>query len=150
MSPAMLSEVITWGRARLPDGDVGPYLWVALALYVASSVVAMGVALLVVLSLPATYFQDNPVPAPPAPPSSRTRRILKNLLGGALVVVGLLLSVPGVPGQGVLVMLMGVILLDIPAKRKLEQRLLGRPRVLAAMNRLRARFGKPPLLGKLQ
>jgi hypothetical protein len=36
--------------------------------------------------------------------------------------------------------------LDFPGKRALESRIVGRPRVYAAVNGLRARFDKPPLM----
>jgi len=69
----------------------------------------------------------------------------KNLLGLVLVALGVVLSVPGVPGQGLLTILIGIILLDFPGKRALVQRLVGRPAVLGAINRLRARFRRPPM-----
>jgi hypothetical protein len=69
----------------------------------------------------------------------------KNLLGVLLVAIGILLSIPGVPGQGLLTILLGIMLLDFPGKRGLEQKLLSRPGVLKTINRLRARFEKPPL-----
>jgi hypothetical protein len=72
--------------------------------------------------------------------------ILKNLLGVFLILLGIMLSLPGVPGQGILTILLGVIMLDIPGKRPLEARLIKRPNVLSAVNRLRARFGKTPLV----
>lgn len=71
--------------------------------------------------------------------------ILKNLLGVVLIVIGILLSLPGVPGQGILTILLGLIMLDIPGKRPLESRIIKRPTVLAAVNNLRARYDKPPL-----
>jgi hypothetical protein len=43
-------------------------------------------------------------------------------------------------------MLVGLGLVDFPGKRALERRLLRLPRVLASVNKLRARFGKPPIL----
>lgn len=72
--------------------------------------------------------------------------ILKNLLGVFLILLGLALSLPGVPGQGIITILLGLIMLDIPGKRPLEARIIKRPRVLLAINKLRARFGKPPLV----
>lgn len=50
------------------------------------------------------------------------------------------------PGPGVLTILIGVMLLNFPGKRRLERKLVERPRVLEAINRLRARFGKAPLI----
>jgi hypothetical protein len=70
----------------------------------------------------------------------------KNLLGLVLVFAGIIMSLPGVPGQGVLTILLGIMLLDFPGKRALETRIVGRPRVNSAVNALRARFGKPPLM----
>jgi hypothetical protein len=69
----------------------------------------------------------------------------KNLLGVVLVAVGVVLSLPGVPGQGLLTIFVGVLLLDIPGKRRFERKIVQRPRVLGAINRLRARFERPPL-----
>jgi hypothetical protein len=72
--------------------------------------------------------------------------VVKNLLGAFLVLLGVLMSLPGVPGQGVLTILLGVMLLDFPGKRKLELKLVSRPKVLRTINRIRHRFDKSPLL----
>ena len=72
--------------------------------------------------------------------------ILKNVLGLALVLIGIVLSLPGIPGQGILTILLGLIMLDIPGKRPLEARIIKRPTILGAVNRLRARYDKPALL----
>jgi hypothetical protein len=69
----------------------------------------------------------------------------KNLLGLILVVVGIILSIPGVPGQGVLTILLGIMLLDFPGKRSLEHRIVSRPKVRDAINGLRHKFGKEPM-----
>jgi len=42
--------------------------------------------------------------------------------------------------------LIGLILMDIPGKRPLEARLIRRPAILSSVNKLRARYNKPPLL----
>jgi hypothetical protein len=65
-----------------------------------------------------------------------------NLLGGALVILGIALSVPG---QGVLTILAGLILMDFPGKRRLLLAVLRRGTVRAVVDRLRARSGRPPL-----
>ena len=72
--------------------------------------------------------------------------ILKNLLGIFLILLGILLSLPGVPGQGLLTILLGLIMLDIPGKRPLEAKIIQRPAILSAINNLRARYNKPPLI----
>jgi hypothetical protein len=72
--------------------------------------------------------------------------ILKNLLGVILICIGIVLSLPGVPGQGLLTILLGLIMLDIPGKRPLEAKIIQRPAILAAINNLRAKYNKPPLI----
>jgi hypothetical protein len=42
-------------------------------------------------------------------------------------------------------MIVGLTMIDFPGKRNLERRLIGRPHVLHALNRLRARFHRAPL-----
>ena len=71
--------------------------------------------------------------------------VAKNILGVCLIVLGIILSLPGVPGQGILTILLGLIMIDIPGKRPLEARIIKRPTVLAAINRLREKYGKPAL-----
>jgi hypothetical protein len=71
--------------------------------------------------------------------------ILKNILGVFLIALGVILSLPGVPGQGILTILLGLIMIDIPGKRPLEARIIKRPAVLSAINKLRQRYGKPEL-----
>ena len=66
--------------------------------------------------------------------------IVKNLLGLFLSLLGIIMSLPGVPGQGLLTILLGLIMLDIPGKRPLEARIIKRPTILAAINNLRARL----------
>jgi hypothetical protein len=70
----------------------------------------------------------------------------KNVLGVILVIVGIILSLPGVPGQGLLTILLGLMLLDLPGKRRLEQRLVRRPSLLRVINGLRVRYGRAPLI----
>jgi hypothetical protein len=117
------------------------------ALFVGSSLLSLAAVTAVLVSLPADYFGERaPAAAWPRSPLVRAAwRAGKNLLGLVLVALGVVLSVPGVPGQGLLTILIGIILLDFPGKRALERRLVARPAVLGAINRLRARFGRPPM-----
>lgn len=71
--------------------------------------------------------------------------VAKNVGGVLLVALGLMMAVPGVPGQGLLTALIGLSLLSFPGKRRLERRLIRRPLVLRTVNRLRRRFQRPPL-----
>jgi hypothetical protein len=70
--------------------------------------------------------------------------VAKNFAGVAMVLIGIVQLVG--PGQGILSILTGLILLDIPGKRPLEARIIQRPSILAAVNKLRARYRKEPLV----
>ncbi|MDQ3635331.1 MAG: hypothetical protein M3405_12615 [Acidobacteriota bacterium] len=72
--------------------------------------------------------------------------IIKNVFGVFLIILGLLLSLPGVPGQGILTILLGLIMIDIPGKRPLEAKIIKRPTILSAVNKLRKRYDKPELI----
>ena len=103
----------------------------------------------VMVKIPANYFSSHYTAdfMPGKPWIVRwSAVILKNLLGVFLILLGVVLSLPGVPGQGFLTILLGLIMLDIPGKRPLEARIIKRPTVSAAINDLRARFNKPPLI----
>jgi hypothetical protein len=109
---------------------------------------SLGIVSLILVKLPADYFRNNHHSKFWAgrPPAVRILALVcKNILGVLLIVVGIILSLPGVPGQGLLTVLLGVMLVDFPGKHRLEQKLLHRPAIKNSINRLRARFGKPPL-----
>jgi hypothetical protein len=111
--------------------------------------VALSLALvtIVLVRMPADYFRgDRPNSDAAAGPTwKRTaRRVGKNALGVLLILLGVLLSLPGVPGQGFLTILIGLTLVDFPGKRKLEIRIMRNHAVLAGANAIRRRFHKPP------
>ena len=62
-----------------------------------------------------------------------------------LIVVGILLSIPGVPGQGLLTLLAGVVLVDFPGRHRAARAIARWRGVLLGINRLRALLGRPPL-----
>ncbi|MFV0443509.1 MAG: hypothetical protein ACK5Q5_08055 [Planctomycetaceae bacterium] len=71
-------------------------------------------------------------------------KVFKNLLGTMLFLAGAVML--GLPGQGLLTMLIGLTLIDYPGKRQLELRIMRRPRILRAINWMRRRYGQPPLM----
>lgn len=109
------------------------------------SFLAIGV---VMVKIPANYFSSH-YKEDFLPGSHWTVRwgavIVKNVFGLFLIALGIVLSLPGVPGQGILTILLGLIMIDIPGKRPIEARIIKRPTVLSAANNLRAKYGKPPL-----
>jgi hypothetical protein len=101
----------------------------------------------ILVRLPADFF-DVRVPRPwmenHHPALRVLGHILKNLIGVVFVFVGFLMLF--LPGQGVLTVLIGITLLEFPGKRNLEAKLIGQPTVLNAINSMRDKFGKPPLI----
>ena len=118
-------------------------------IFVVSFVVNLAIVSIILVRLPPTYFKESHSRGfgKDRSPVIRVLGIIgKNALGLVLVVLGVLLSVPGVPGQGLLTILLGIMLLDFPGKQRLEQKLVSRPTILKTINRLRHRFGKPPMV----
>ena len=70
--------------------------------------------------------------------------LAKNAVGLVFVLAGFAMLF--LPGQGVLTMLIGISLMDFPGKRKLERKMVGQPTVLATINKMRKKFGAPPLV----
>lgn len=103
----------------------------------------------ILVKIPADYFQNSSKKKFLAKQSPVVRVLAiigKNVAGVLLVILGVLLSLPGVPGQGILTILLGIMLLDFPGRRSLERRIVGWPKVFNAINKLRRRFDKPPLV----
>lgn len=129
---------LTWGEIGL---GVGLFL-----LSFGLSFLAIGI---VVVKVPENYFSSHYERdfLPDSPFLIRWGAvILKNILGVVLVIIGIILSLPGVPGQGILTILIGLIMIDIPGKRPFEARIISRPTILTAVNNLRAKYNKPPLV----
>ena len=128
---------VTWGQILLGIG-----------LFVGSLTLSFAAIAVVMVKVPKNYFSTH-YKRDFLPGSSFIVRwgavIAKNIFGVFLVILGILLSLPGVPGQGILTILLVLIMLDIPGKRPLEARIIKRPAVLSAINNLRAKYGKEPL-----
>jgi Putative transmembrane protein (PGPGW) len=123
-------------------------LW-GLVLYLVTFLGSTVLGAWLLIKLPATYFCDasrRGFWSGRHPVLRWTGLLLKNVLGVLLVVLGVIMVFPGIPGPGIVMLVLGVMLLDFPGKRRLEQWLIHRPTVLSAMNRLRQRYGKPPLM----
>jgi archaellum biogenesis protein FlaJ (TadC family) len=70
-------------------------------------------------------------------------RILKNILGVFFVLIGLIMLF--LPGQGLLSILIGVMLMNFPGKYKVERAIIRQRKVLSSINWLRAKAHRPPL-----
>ena len=127
----------------IPFNVIGWISGISLATFVVSAVTLPWL----LTRLPEDYF-DKTTPEPhPLWPRHRALywvwRLLKNLLGVVLLLAGFVMLV--IPGQGVLTILAGLWLMDLPGKRRWERYLIGRPQVLTSINWIRQRAGRPPL-----
>lgn len=119
-------------------------------LFVASAVMFFGTLAAVpflVVRIPADYFADREKHrsrwSQLHPAMRLVLLILKNLLGVVLILCAIPLLVG--PGQGLLTLAIGVLLLDFPGKYKFERCLISRPSILGAINWIRRRRGVEPL-----
>lgn len=100
-----------------------------------------------VARLPADYFlhtKRHKVPWTDHHPVVRvTLLIVKNAVGYVFILAGLAMLV--LPGQGLLTIVIGIVLLDFPGKYRLERWLIRRRYVLRPINWLRLRAGRRPL-----
>ena len=120
-----------------------------LVLFAVTFAGSLGIISFILVKVPPTYFQQSHPRqfwAERHPLIRWSGLIGKNLLGAVLVLLGIVMSIPGVPGQGILTILLGIMLLDFPGKRQLEHNLVSRPMILEKINRLRHRFSKSPLV----
>jgi len=69
---------------------------------------------------------------------------LKNILGAMLLMVGFIMLFT--PGQGLLSILFGLMIMNYPGKYKLECWIIRKPLLARSLNYMRAKRGKGPLL----
>lgn len=131
-------DTLTWSRILL--GAV---------LIVVSFAVVTFIVSLIMVQIPANYFHsdyEHHFLTDKNPILRWTVIIIKNIIGVILILLGIVMMFPGVPGPGVLTVLIGLILIDLPGKRKIEALIINRPTILNAVNNLRTRYNKEPLL----
>jgi hypothetical protein len=104
--------------------------------------IAAGFVLLVIVVavLPRDFFTRPPRSKGPV------KKILKNALGAVLLVGGIILSLPLVPGPGFVLILAGLVLLDIPGRQKVLRKAFSRPGIHRKLNAFRRRLHRPYFL----
>ena len=70
--------------------------------------------------------------------------VFKNVIGFILLLAGILMLL--LPGQGLLSILMGLVLMDYPGKFQFERKIVSRPKLLQFINWLRRKQKQPPLV----
>src|SRR6266508_6127187 len=96
-------------------------------LFIVTFTISLAIVSFILVKIPPDYFhKDRPRDLwSDRHPAVRLLGLFsKNLLGVVLVVLGILLSIPGVPGQGLLTILLGIMLLDFPGKLGLEHKIV--------------------------
>lgn len=117
-------------------------------IFVGTFFINLAIVSFILVKIPANHFSKTRKTkfwSGPHPMLHAAGVVSKNIGGLLLVALGIVLSLPGVPGQGLLTVLLGIMLLDFPGKHRMEQKLLSRPSIVNAINKLRARFGEKPL-----
>lgn len=129
----------------LPD-DVTTLLWLASGLSLVSLLATAVAVPWVVTRLPRDYFSRERRKVwrsgSGEPVLALVLGLAKNVVGALLLVLGVIMLVT--PGQGLLTILIGLLLLNFPGKYRLERWLVMRPGVMRGLNWLRARHGHAP------
>jgi hypothetical protein len=103
---------------------------------------------LLILAIPTDYFVAEQRPHLHWQRSNYLLRlvliVLKNFLGVLMVIIGLFLLV--LPGQGILTLLAGFILLDFPGKFLFLRWLARKEKVLNSLNWVRKKGNKEPFI----
>lgn len=113
-------------------------------------IITLALVPVLITRIPADYFtRDKRLHSNHAKPLfSFVFIAAKNLLGAVLLLIGFLLLF--LPGQGLIMIFVGLLIMNYPGKYTLERWLIRRPGVLRAMNALRRKHGKLPLLSPVE
>ena len=123
------------------------YLWWLGTLSVATFIVTLIMIPILVVRIPADYFIDDI-----CKPVLSGRQlsffpllslIIKNLFGIIFLLAGF--SMLLLPGQGLISILIGIMLINFPGKRTLERRIVQQIFVQKSINWIRTRANRPPL-----
>ncbi len=128
--------------------SIAGHPWLAAAITIGSIALSLLITMIVIVRLPADYFAHERAPraAIGNPVLRLAVRVGKNLLGAVVIALGVVMSFPGVPGQGILTILLGIMLCDLPGKRRMERWIIMRPSVRQAVDKIRAKRGRPPMV----
>jgi hypothetical protein len=123
--------------------------WLMMGLSVTTLLATFVLVPWIIVRIPQDYFarqRATQMPWEKLHPGLRIAVLaIKNILGVLLVLAGIVLAMPLVPGPGVFTILVGLGLLDLPGKRSLERWIVKQPTVFAAANKLRFKYGRTPL-----
>lgn len=139
-----MDGALAWLGTGPPPGGAGLWLGISAASVVAS---VLGVAMVpwLVGRLPAGWFARQGQGFGVRLAAHPGLTIAQNALGFGLIALGIALLF--LPGQGLLTILLGLLLTDLPARDRALRSLAQRPAIARALQALRARRGQPPFEG---
>jgi hypothetical protein len=88
--------------------------------------------------LPQDYFVRQ------RPKKSLPMRLARNVGGLTLIALGVAMLI--LPGPGIVAILMGLVVIDLPVKHRMLKRILKNEKIQERLQRLRSKKGKPPLV----
>ena len=121
-------------------------MWQLAAVSLATFFATLLLVPIILIRLPSDYFsyrRRKPRMQVRHPFVAVLLTLVKNVLGLTFVAAGIAMLV--LPGQGILTILVGLMLLDFPGKYRAEQWLVSHASVLRSINWIRSRARKPPL-----
>ena len=111
--------------------------------------VGLAITPFLIAAIPDDYFENKKRPKSIYTPLSLAwliKKLLKNILGITLLLSGIAMLI--LPGQGILTLIIGLLLIDYPGKYQLEKKILSYPIILRSINWLRRKrrknLFKPP------
>jgi hypothetical protein len=120
--------------------------WVVIAATI-MFVVTLVLVPLILIRLPRDYFnrphRDRKIDVTGHPAVRLVFVIVKNLFGAIFILLGIAMLV--LPGQGVLTIVVGLMMLDFPGKYEVELWALRHRSVRRAINWIREKAHRPPL-----
>lgn len=137
----MMSEIFEWFRT---NETLAWWLGAASIAMFVGTLIAIPVA---VALMPCDYFVPTERRSwlQRAHPALRWPvRIVKNLAGVVFLLAGIFML--ALPGQGLLSILLGVVLLDFPGKHRLERSMVRRKPIHRAMNWIRRKAGRDEII----
>jgi len=121
-------------------------LWITLSFFIFSAAILFIVPFFLI-NLPADYFSERQyvrVKKNTKFPNYIFLISLKNIFGIILLGIGVILLF--IPGQGLLTIFTGLMLINFPGKRRLELYIIKKKSVLNAINWLRCKSGKEKIV----
>jgi hypothetical protein len=105
--------------------------------------VVMFVASIVAIPIVVRRLSPDHFVRPPPKHSLRTK-VMLNASGALLIALGIAMLV--LPGQGIIAILFGMSMMDVRIKHRVLRRLLTQSKIQEAVQQLRSKAGKPPLV----